>query len=110
MIKQVLMRVVVFSLCVLVLQGGQPHFCRAQDTPAGQGKMMPSAKRIPAFPGAEGFGAYARGGRGGRVIQVTNLKDEGPGSFRAAVEAEGPRIVVFRVSGNIELKKGVSIR
>ncbi|MBL7153882.1 MAG: pectate lyase [Phycisphaerae bacterium] len=65
---------------------------------------------MPAFPGAEGFGAYAQGGRGGRVIEVTNLNDSGPGSLRDAVNAEGPRIVVFRVSGTIDLKSGLSIR
>ena len=43
-----------------------------------------------AFPGAEGYGRFARGGRGGRVIEVTNLDDSGPGSFREAVEADGP--------------------
>src|ERR1700740_906431 len=47
------------------------------------------ASIIPAFPGAEGFGANTPGGRGGRVIAVTNLSDDGPGSFRAACEAEG---------------------
>jgi pectate lyase len=60
------------------------------------------ADAVPAFPGAEGYGADATGGRGGRVIEVTNLDETGPGSLRAAVEAEGPRIVVFRVSGTIE--------
>ncbi|HWA25397.1 MAG TPA: hypothetical protein VG734_07040 [Lacunisphaera sp.] len=62
---------------------------------------------LPAFPGAEGFGSTTPGGRGGRVIFVTNLDDSGPGSFRAAVEAEGPRIVVFRVSGTIALKSNL---
>jgi pectate lyase len=60
------------------------------------------ARKIPAFPGAEGYGSVARGGRGGRVFEVTNLNDSGPGSLRAAIEAEGPRIVVFRVSGTVE--------
>jgi pectate lyase len=58
---------------------------------------------LPAFPGAEGFGAYARGGRGGAVLFVDNLGDSGPGSLRAAVEATGPRIIIFRVSGTIAL-------
>ena len=67
------------------------------------------AASIPAFPGAEGFGAYARGGRGGRVYHVTTLADSGPGSLREAVDAEGPRIVVFDVSGTIHLKKTLDV-
>ncbi len=54
-----------------------------------------------AFTGAEGFGAVSIGGRGGRVIKVTNLNSSGPGSLKAACEAEGARIVVFDVSGVI---------
>src|SRR5256885_10911117 len=65
---------------------------------------------VSAFPGAEGFGATAPGGRGGRVIAVTNLSDDGPGSFRAACEADGPRIVVFRVSGLISLTRKLIIK
>lgn len=65
--------------------------------------------RPPAFPGAEGFGKYAIGGRGGRVIEVTNLNDHGPGSLRAACEAKGPRTAVFRVSGTIPLESELEI-
>ncbi len=65
--------------------------------------------RAPAFPGAEGFGKYALGGRGGRVIEVTNLNDRGPGSFRAACEARRPRTIVFRVSGTIALESKFKI-
>jgi hypothetical protein len=68
------------------------------------------AAPLPAFPGAEGFGATTPGGRGGRVLFVTNLDDSGPGSFRAACEAEGPRTVVFRVSGTIALKTDVVVK
>ncbi|HEX2855167.1 MAG TPA: hypothetical protein VHO24_18175 [Opitutaceae bacterium] len=70
---------------------------------------LPQAK-IPAFPGAWGGGMYSFGGRGGKVIVVTNLNDSGPGSFRAACEEGGPRIVVFNVAGIIRLKDRVSIR
>ncbi len=66
--------------------------------------------RQPAFPSAEGYGRFAIGGRGGRVIKVTNLEDAGPGSFRAAVEAEGPRTVVFDIGGRIELQSRLIIR
>jgi hypothetical protein len=65
---------------------------------------------VPAFPGAEGFGAQAKGGRGGKVLLVTSLEDKGPGTLREACEAEGPRIVVFRVSGLIDLKSDLRIR
>jgi pectate lyase len=64
---------------------------------------------IPAFPGAEGFGAMTVAGRGGRVIAVTNLNDAGPNSLRAAIESEGPRIVVFRLAGTIGLESSLVI-
>lgn len=63
-----------------------------------------------AFPGAEGAGRFALGGRGGQVLFVTNLDDSGPGSLRAAVEAKGPRTILFRVSGTIKLLKPLVIR
>lgn len=65
---------------------------------------------IPAFPGAEGGGAYTSGGRGGRVFVVTNLNDGGPGSLRWACEQGGARIVVFNVAGIIHLKTPISVR
>lgn len=68
-----------------------------------------SAAAIPAFPGAEGFGANSIGGRGGAVLKVTTLADSGAGSFRAAVTAPGPRIVVFEVSGIINLESSLNV-
>ena len=70
---------------------------------------LPQAK-IPSFPGAEGGGMFSFGGRGGKVITVTNLNDRGPGSFREACETGGARIVVFNVSGIIRLKTPIIVR
>ncbi len=82
------------------------------DTPS-QAKPAP----ILAFPGAEGFGALTRGGRGGSVLLVTTLADYVPkkeasigGSLRAALDTKGPRTIVFRVSGNIDLKAPLDVR
>ena len=68
-----------------------------------------AAGTTPAFPGAEGFGAYSLGGRGGKVYEVTTLKDSGAGSLRACVEASGPRLCVFRTGGVIELSSPLTI-
>lgn len=74
--------------------------------------MLPAALPTPAraqamaaFPGAVGWAAQTPGGRGGRIIRVTTLAPEGPGSFKAAVQAKGPRIVVFEVGGVIDLQR-----
>jgi hypothetical protein len=64
---------------------------------------------LRAFPGAEGFGTDTPGGRGGRVIVVDTLASDGPGSFREAMLATGPRTIVFRVSGVIELEDGIVV-
>ena len=65
---------------------------------------------VKAFPTAEGFGAKALGGRGGAVIAVTNLNDDGPGSLRHAVEQAGPRTIIFRVGGTIKVHRPIRIR
>ena len=80
-----------FLLWLGILWAGAVSYCLAE---------VP-ADSLPAFPGAEGFGSLTPGGRGGRVIKVTNLNPGGPGSLQEACSAEGPRIVVFDTSGVI---------
>lgn len=73
--------------------------------------QKPAAQTIAiAFPGAEGFGKFTTGGRGGKVYVVSNLNDDGPGSFRDAAEAKGKRIIVFSTAGTIHLVTKLSIK
>ncbi|MDN3668078.1 polysaccharide lyase [Echinicola jeungdonensis] len=102
-----------FSLFGAVLHANAQHNHHSSNQPE-PGQIPPHPPRlpegaIPAFPGAWGAGMFTTGGRGGEVIAVTNLNDKGEGSLRAALEAEGPRIVVFRVAGNIKLTEDINI-
>ncbi len=71
--------------------------------------LAAQAQTAPAFPGAEGHGRYTTGGRGGKIVHVTNLNDSGTGSFRQAVSGTDKKIVVFDVGGVIALTKDVNI-
>lgn len=68
-----------------------------------------TSSKAPAFPGAEGHGRYVTGGRGGKIVHVTNLNDSGTGSFREAVKGNSKKIVVFDVAGVIALKSDLKI-
>ncbi|TWU18771.1 pectate lyase family protein [Allorhodopirellula heiligendammensis] len=89
------MKILTISIFLLVLAGTMARLSSVADDAS-------SPSTIAAFPGAEGYGAATRGGRGGTVIAVTNLNAKGPGSLQAACDATEPRIVVFNVSGTID--------
>jgi unsaturated rhamnogalacturonyl hydrolase len=97
------------EICENDPKGTGPFIWASMEYERHKGISPDLTQRQLAFPGAEGFGAYAIGGRGGKVIFVDNLNDSGPGSLRAAVEDTVPRTVVFRVSGTIELESDLVI-
>ena len=103
---------IMLCFCILCPISAQVAAGQTQVIPtAGQVPVLPPRlpEGIPAFPGAWGGGMFTTGGRGGRIIEVTTLNDSGAGSFRAAAEAEGPRIVIFRVAGIIALESNIDI-
>ncbi len=81
---------------------------RTPKNPSTPREVEPPAG-LPVFPGAEGFGTRTRAGRGGKMIEVTSLADDGPGTLRAALADPSPRTIVFRVGGTIELKSELHV-
>ncbi|WP_297088195.1 pectate lyase [uncultured Draconibacterium sp.] len=103
---------ILVALCSSLVVNAQDESVSSKQPERGQ--IPPHPPRlpegvIPAFPGAWGGGMFTQGGRGGKVFAVSNLNDSGEGSLRAALEAEGPRIVVFRVAGNIKINDDINI-
>jgi hypothetical protein len=88
------------GLLAAVLAGATATAGQTADTP-----KAPAPQPALAFPGAMGWAATTPGGRGGRIIRVTTLAPEGPGSLLEALKAKGPRIVVFEIAGHIDLGK-----
>ena len=98
----------VLALAVILAPRGGSGAGSAGSAPAAS-PAKACAGLLPAFPGAEGFGCSTPGGRGGRILTVTNVNDAGPGSLRAALEASGPRFVVFAVSGTVDVHEQIVV-
>lgn len=92
-----------FFVCLLIV--GLFSSCASK-----KANFKPEDGRAIAFPGAEGFGKYTTGGRGGKVYIVSNLDDDGEGSLRKAAVSNSPRVIVFAVSGTIHLKSKLNIK
>jgi len=95
----------VFLLAMPALSGLAGAVLVAQPAPPPSSPHIVAASvsgaALPAFPGAEGYGAMSAGGRGGKIVAITTLADSGRGSLRACIGMSGPRVCVFRVNGLI---------
>jgi pectate lyase len=117
--KSKLFKAIIILIVVLVLLAGGFYLRRQSKIgdristpnptiePSGQSEDYLSG--IPIFPGAEGFGTLTPAGRGGKIIAVTSLADSGSGTLREALNDQGPRTIVFNISGIIELEKEIQI-
>lgn len=122
--KRDIKSIVAYVLCALLLtvniackkstspekETAKPPVTNPESDPPTSTNPKPVEETAFAFPGAEGYGKNTTGGRGGKVIKVTNLNDAGTGSLRDAINQTGKRIIVFEVSGNIKLKSRLSIK